>query len=348
MNNYIDSNRKILEHVDRIGQIKTGGRPAPINVEIDLSNRCNLGCSRCPFAYTHTRGYWSNKDGSIDTGDLIETDLAEIILDDLRTNGVRSVVFTGGGEPTLHPDFDRIIDYNRIPAGIYTNGTNITPERAAIMKQSLEWCYVSLNRHTAEEYAEYTHSNVFDKAVNGIHNLVNADGNATIGVGFLLSENNYMDVACMIELGHQLKADYIQFRPEIAYDMENPQQATGDLFWIDSLLAMDDWKNMPDVVIDADRFQMYRDWQGHTYPRCYWTQLQTVITPNGKVWNCLNRRGFKGDELGDLSTERFANVWARSGSKAVDCNCRVMCRGSISNLALDTMMTKPQGHDLFV
>lgn len=40
--------------LSRIGE--TGKTKAPVNVEIDLSNRCSHGCAWCHFAYTHTKG----------------------------------------------------------------------------------------------------------------------------------------------------------------------------------------------------------------------------------------------------------------------------------------------------
>ena len=37
--------------------------------------------------------------------------LAVNVVGQLAAAGVCSVTWTGGGEPTLHPDFDRIIEY---------------------------------------------------------------------------------------------------------------------------------------------------------------------------------------------------------------------------------------------
>ena len=58
---YVDARGKLLQHMDRLAVIKTGGSPPPVNVEIDLSNRCSLGCEWCHFAYTHTRGPFKGK-----------------------------------------------------------------------------------------------------------------------------------------------------------------------------------------------------------------------------------------------------------------------------------------------
>jgi DNA repair photolyase len=57
LTSYINPRSKLLYHVDKLDQIRrTGTTTAPVNVEIDLSNRCSHGCSWCHASFTHTRG----------------------------------------------------------------------------------------------------------------------------------------------------------------------------------------------------------------------------------------------------------------------------------------------------
>jgi hypothetical protein len=46
-NSFIDPQKKLFANLGRIALLQEGGVPAPINVEIDLSNRCSLGCEWC-------------------------------------------------------------------------------------------------------------------------------------------------------------------------------------------------------------------------------------------------------------------------------------------------------------
>src|SRR5512139_2684048 len=146
MNKYIDPRSKLLQHVDRLAALKLGAHPVPVNVEIDLSNRCSLGCEWCHFAYTHTRGPLAGSDklgpkSSIPGGDLMDTTLALSIIDQLDDAGVKSITWTGGGEPTLHHEFNWIVEYasSRIDQGLYTNGAHINAERAALLKERMTW-----------------------------------------------------------------------------------------------------------------------------------------------------------------------------------------------------------------
>jgi MoaA/NifB/PqqE/SkfB family radical SAM enzyme len=354
MNNFINPPAKLMYHIDRISQIRDGKHPAPVNVEIDLSNRCNLGCAGCHFAHTHTRGplAHSAKPANMqDVGDLMTYSMALKIIDELAGFGVRSITWTGGGEPTLHPDFDAIVYQAAvagIPQGIYTNGTQIDANRAELLKQSMTFVYVSLDRADKESYKAYKKTDAFEKACAGIRNLVHAKGTATIGVGFLLSAESVDSVYDMIHLGKDLGADYVQFRPEIDYDVTDASKGPDNTWWIGQVIEDFEGRDIPGVEIDLSRFKMYRDWYAHPYPICYWAQMQTVITPNGKLWTCVNRRGFSGDELGDLNTEGFEDIWKRSKAFTVNHDCRAMCRGHVPNLTLDRMMQQPKGHENFV
>jgi MoaA/NifB/PqqE/SkfB family radical SAM enzyme len=187
MINYIAPRTKVLAHPDKILDLKIGRRPAPINVEWDLSNRCSLGCEWCHFAYTHTRGPLTGKRSKPlefkPGGDLAQTYMVKDGLEQLKMYGVKSVTWSGGGEPTLHPDFDEIIRSCRLDQGIYTHGGHIDKSRAALLKNKMTWVYVSLDAANRENYKEQKGVDYFDRAIVGIKRLVESEGKATIGVG---------------------------------------------------------------------------------------------------------------------------------------------------------------------
>lgn len=356
MSQFINPSLKLFQHMDKLHAIQRGGRPAPVNVEIDLSNRCSLGCSWCHFAYTHTRGPLAGKrdkpQGAVAGGDLMDTDLAFAILEQLHENGVKSLTWTGGGEPTLHPDFDRIVRYAgalHLEQGMYTHGGHIDNTRAVRLKNVFTWVFVSLDECTAESYKASKGVDRFQQATDGIRRLVQAEGKATIGVGFLLHRHNYNKVRDMVALGHELGVDYVQFRPTVHFEQENPDALCEDTTWVNWAIGhLNAYAGDPFVIADIERFKMYRSWKGHDYPTCYWSALQTVITPNGKVWRCTNKREHPDALLGDLSKETFAAMWARSGGAcAVDGACRILCRGEIANRTLDKVM-RPMPHAEFI
>jgi MoaA/NifB/PqqE/SkfB family radical SAM enzyme len=353
---FINPQAKLYSHMGRLAVLKDGGSPPPINVEIDLSNRCSLGCEWCHFAFTHTRGPLAGKRekpaGAISGGDLMDLQLAKAIVDQLADAGVDSITWTGGGEPTLHPHFDEIVEYadGKIKQAIYTHGGHINEARAALLKRAMTFVYVSLDAAARDSYKRDKRVDRFDQVLSNVYLLSKADGPATIGIGYLMTEENWKDARYAILLAREFCADYIQFRPTIHYDQITPDRLQEQTGWLDEAIELleevaGDFDGF--VIADLDRFRMYRDWDGHPYPTCWWSGLQTVITPNGKVWTCVNKREHPGAELGDLSVESFQALWGRRSVAQVAGDCRVMCRGHVANLALAEMMAD-RPHAAFV
>lgn len=344
---YIDPKSKLFAHLDTLAAIQRGERPAPRNVEIDLSNRCSLGCQWCHFAYTHTRGPLAGKvskpAGHIDGGDLMDWQLAVAILEQLQEAGVKSLTITGGGEPTLHPDFDNFVRYAKacmLEVGLYSHGGHINQERADLLKRLCTWAFISLDECTPDAYKASKGVDRFEAATGGIRRLVEAEGKATIGVGFLLHKENFHQVREMVKLGRDLGVDYVQFRPTIHYRQDAPSELAENTDWISWAVGwLQEYAHDPFVIADVERFRQYQRWDGHGYPTCYWSALQTVITPNGKVWRCTNKREHADGYLGDLTEESFADIWARAGGPcSVNSQCRVMCIGSTKNPMLNEIM----------
>lgn len=349
MNTYIDPRAKPFQHMDVLHAIKHGGRPAPRNVELFLSNRCGHGCVWCHYAYTHTKGPLAGKVdkpvGALGSGDLMGTELAYRILGELKEAGVKSVTFSGGGEPTLHPHFDEVVSnaaWLGLDVGLYTHGGSITDARAAILRRAATWVYVSLDEPNAEAFRASKGVDRFEAVLSGIRRLVEAEGDATIGVGFLLHKANFHKTREMVKLGRSLGVDYVQFRPTIHYRQDAPGELAEDTAWINWAIGwLNEFRNDSFVRADIDRFERYRDWTAHGYGTCYGSALQTTISPNGMMWRCTNKTEHPSALLGDLSQESFMDVWTRAGGPcAVDGECRVMCKQHLVNLTLQPVMAE--------
>jgi MoaA/NifB/PqqE/SkfB family radical SAM enzyme len=353
---FISPKSKPLHHLDRLQAIKEGKRPPPVNCELDFSLRCDYACQGCHFAYTHTRGPWAGKaekpEGAIPGGDLIDYDFAVDIFHQLAGYGVKSLTITGGGEPTIHPRFDDLVlaAHNAgLELGIYTHGSHLRGERAAWMKQHFKWIYFSFDAHDVESYKLHKGVNRFDRVCDNIRNIVALPGDATIGMGFLLAQDNYQHAYTMQKLGRDLGVDYVQFRPLIEYNQKTPNVLIEDTSWItEAVQLLQQYDGDPFVIADISRFVRYRDWTGHGYPTCFWSALQTVVTPNGLVWRCTNKREHPDGLLGDLTMDSFADIWQRSGGACSLTNqCRIACKGDLGNETL-TELFAPVPHQNFV
>jgi cyclic pyranopterin phosphate synthase len=354
---YIDPRAKALGYMDRLVAWNSGQKPAPVTVEWDLSNRCVLGCQSCHFAHTHTRGPWAVKGRSLPMaydsgGDLADSATVVTGLIQMAALGVKSIVWSGGGEPTTHPEWQKAVEAAAacgLEQGMYTLGGLLDDAGAQLLAEHCTWVVVSLDCQDAQTYSKEkgVPEARFYSACDGVRRLA-SHKKATVGVSFLLHGNNWYDVRRMYTLGMELGADYVTFRPTIETQANHPSVCAAHRGWVDAAIPLlQHVACYPKVEIDISRFEAYRDWQGHGYSACEGIRLNATITPDGRVWVCPQRRGV-GTPIGNLSTESFADIWARHpGHFVVDDGCRVMCRLHPVNSTLHAL-SEPRLHGAFV
>lgn len=186
----------MLRHLDRVL-----GNHAPITADIFLTNYCN---NKCPYC---TYGRWELDAGAY----AMKYEEFVTYADRLRSLGVEGMILTGGGEPTLNPDFDKITEYleeNGISYGINTNFNNIRFFAPNYLK-------VSLDGYDEESY----------KAKRGVQKYAQVRENiktyaewkkkhspSTI-LGIQTVATNVDDVKKFYEANRDLDVDYIVIRP---------------------------------------------------------------------------------------------------------------------------------------
>ena len=354
---YISSS-KVFAHLDRVAGWQRGEKPAPVTIEWDLSNRCVLGCQSCHFAHTHTRGPWVMRDRRLpmafeNVGDYARTETVYRALGEMAQAGVRGIVWSGGGEPTTHPQWLEIVQHaadQGLEQGMYTLGGLLRPGSARALAAAATWVVVSLD--CADPISYHIEKGVpmdrFGAACDGVRWLADA-GTTTVGVSFLLHSGNWHNAESMVALSRRLGATYTTLRPTIETSPHDPATCTGDRSWItDALPTLRALAAEADVECDPDRFVEYRDWQARSYRTCYGIRFNATITPDGRVWLCPQRRGIPDSLIGHLEQDSFADVWARHpGSRSDLSECRVMCRLHLMNEQLDQVY-RPQVHEAFV
>ncbi len=139
---------------------------------IDLTNRCNLDCPVC-FANANVQGY------------IYEPDYDEIVqmlqnLRDIRPTPATAVQFSGG-EPTIHPDFIKIVakaaemGFSNIQ--IATNGLKMANYEFArqVRDAGMHTLYLQFDGIGPEVYKITRGRDVWDKKLEVIENCRNLD-----------------------------------------------------------------------------------------------------------------------------------------------------------------------------
>ncbi|MCK5166158.1 MAG: radical SAM protein [Rhodospirillaceae bacterium] len=103
---------------------------APFLVALNLTRRCNLACAHC-YLDANAR-----KDG--EQGELT-TDEVKSVIDDIANLSDETMVVLTGGEPMVRRDLEDLVAHatkRGLMPVIGTNGTLLTPERAARLKEA--------------------------------------------------------------------------------------------------------------------------------------------------------------------------------------------------------------------
>lgn len=121
-------NQRLVYSITQKGQI------LPVHIQLNPTNLCNLKCSFCSCAKRNKRHY-------------LDIQRVEKLMRMFRGLGAESVTVTGGGEPLMHPDINRMlvgIATQGYETGLVTNGTLLRRLEAESL-QALKWVRVSVS-----------------------------------------------------------------------------------------------------------------------------------------------------------------------------------------------------------
>ncbi|MGN0094226.1 MAG: 7-carboxy-7-deazaguanine synthase QueE [Methanobrevibacter sp.] len=176
---------------------------------------CNLDCNYCD----------TEDSKSVKNGELKSVDYVVDRINNLKTEDLHSISFTGG-EPLLYTDFIReVIDRIDTPSFLETNGT--FPNE---IKKLDNLDYVSLDIKLPEHFdGEYTNK-IFDREIESVNILL----------------ENSIKVYCKIVLFPESSLDYIE---ELALRMSN-EISDKDLVSvvIQPVSPINRWKNSRDLL----------------------------------------------------------------------------------------------------
>ncbi|MCD4686121.1 MAG: radical SAM protein, partial [Anaerolineae bacterium] len=128
---------------DQISQLPEDCPPL-VSFYIYLTGGCNLACKHCWIAPSF------QPDGG--TGGHLPFELFELAIEEALPLGLQNIMLTGG-EPTLHPDFERMVDHiaeQGVGLTIETNGILLTKRLAERIKEVPTFGFISVSLDGAD------------------------------------------------------------------------------------------------------------------------------------------------------------------------------------------------------
>jgi MoaA/NifB/PqqE/SkfB family radical SAM enzyme len=328
---------KAAWHIDRIAQLRDGKDIVPAHVQLILSDLCNQNCHFC--AYRMDGGFTSKYFGG-NPNRMIPTEKAKEILDDCAELGVKAVEFTGGGEPTVHPNCMEIIAHAQergLQTGLVTNGVRLKPHPAL---ERLTWLRVSLDAGTMETYERVRESKAWPRVLRNLEMIGKLKG-PYVGVGFVVTRENWNELyrACLIAKNCGIA--YV--RVSAMFSEGGADYYAGLEEGIDAQRA--EAKSLEDEtfkVVDFfdDRINDLKR-AAPDYSFCGYQQFVTYIGGDQKVYTCCTNAYTPHGEIGDLREQRFSEWFAKTRRYEFDARGCHHCQYHAVNKTVNYMLSKP-------
>ncbi|MDH5523657.1 MAG: radical SAM protein [Desulfobulbaceae bacterium] len=143
----------------------------PMNLDICLTNRCNLRCVMCRRTQEIKKGIFQDTPGDMDF------EIYKKIIDEVASKGGYAVHLSGDGEPLFHKDIIKMIRYARekniLDLFMHTNATLLFEDVAAeLIDAGLTRLIISIDSHTKDTYESIRVGANFDVVVKNIRTLM--------------------------------------------------------------------------------------------------------------------------------------------------------------------------------
>lgn len=340
---------KAAWHIDRIADLRAGKDIVPTHVQIILSDLCNQNCGFC--AYRMDGGLsteqFAGEDGNKNPNRRIPTAKAIEILEDCAALGVGAIEFTGGGEPTVHPQCFEIIAHAQklgMKTGLVTNGIKLK-QCAAV--EGLQWLRISLDAGTPENYERIRESKAWPQAMKALKYAGSLKG-PYVGVGFVVTRENYKELAQACQIVKDAGIPYVRVSAMFSEG--------GALYYAGVEKEIDEQRKAAKALEDTtfkvvdffgDRIRDLKQ-AAPDYSFCGEQQFVLYIGGDQKIYRCCSTSYSKHGEIGDLKEQSFA-AWIKA-YRRYDFDARTcrICQFNDKNRVVNFMLDKAPPHVHFV
>jgi len=311
MTEQIYSKEKIVHHPEKFSALREGKISPPICVRVKPTNKCNHSCFYCLYK-TEISGIHKN----IKQGDEIPREKMMEILDDFREMGVKAVIYSGGGEPLIHPDIleiiEKTVDYN-MDLAIITNGQKLNGLEAEILADNASWVRVSANDCDVETFSKIRGRNEkwFYERNENIKRFAEIKKlSCRLGIHFVIHKENTSKIFDGAKFYKELGVDSIKFVPMWSKDFFEYHKSFRKSSEEQIKIARQELEDDKFKIIDTYEtdFSSSKTNQ-RNFSRCYMMQVVPAIGADCGVYPCHDASYEEQKKIGSVKDISFKNLW---------------------------------------
>lgn len=307
---------KLCRHPLRVKELREGGfSHSPLNVQFDLTGRCNY---KCPGCYFREGVRYDSADGARPLEDLDTAWVLEM-LEEISGIGVKAVEFTGGGEPLLHKDFEVILGKALdigLKVGIITNGRLLGRVSEVLLAQT-SWIRVSFDAGTPEIYAE-THGVGIDnywRVLSNMEDLVDL-GDSYISSSYVVFPTSAQrdEMETYVSVMRNLGIMKVRFSAAISKEGKDYLSADVRDEVLETLRDLDGGYSEKDFkIVDLFTPRYRNSIIGlHKFVRCLYSNYIGVVGCDYILYLCCATKYVSEFAIADLKDQKFRDVWLGS------------------------------------
>lgn len=310
---------KLLWHWDKINAWLRSGQSLPVLIEISPTNYCNANCSWCFYNGKHSGR-------NIDRKVMLRT------LSDIASLRIKAISWTGGGEPTLHPNFNEFVEEGyklNLNQGLFTNALSYKLNRTE--PELFEWIRVSLTN----QYIKGIDKKLLKKYV---------ESKTKVGICLNLTKRNQPQLEKIAKQAKELGVNYFQVRPALFKSYKKQPR-----FEIPYHLKSLETKKFK---VYLSEYKFSDSVKPRDYDVCYGHHFCPAIDYNGDVNVCMYKLGKKSHIVGNLNKNHFIDIWNSEKRKKViacslvDKDCQVCCKNHEINKLLHHIKHPDKGANI--
>ncbi|MDI6731967.1 MAG: radical SAM protein [Candidatus Margulisbacteria bacterium] len=329
---------KWIHHLPQIDAFLQGNiyEVKPITAEFVPTLECTFACPDCTYRD------WKTRTAAEKGKRYMDFVLMKHLLEELSRAGVKGIIWTGGGEPTLHPQFldgMRFAKTLGMQNGLFTNGSMLTRKMVETLLFEIAPAFIriSINAPTPESHRRFhcypSRRHYFSQILGILKHIailkLDPRVRTTVGLGIIVNERNLAVIGDFGSFLHSLidpsggRIDYIAFRPTVHYGGADKTQLSAELA-ADAgtkyrglvLPAAAGIRGLSSIFIE-ERFEDILRPQQTQVPFCLAHPWRVSIAYDGKVYLCAEQNGNPDFCIGDLAVSSFANIWRGPQRKKV-------------------------------
>ena len=337
----IYSNLKAAYYIDRIAALRTKQPVMPVQVQLVISDLCNQDCNFCTHRISNgTASELFSIGDNHNPNRMIPTDKCIEILDDCRSLGVEAIQFTGGGEPTVHPDHLKIFEYaqKHFKTGLISNGFYL---KDWDIYNKFDWIRISLDAACSETYQKIRKHSGFYTVVSNINDF-SREYKGTLGVGFVVAKDNYNELYEAAKLAKDIGADYIRYGAIMSNSGTDLYSHGIEIPIEESITAASrDYADNKFKIHDLFTSRLIDLRSGSPdYDFCGYQYFTVYIGGDQKVYRCCTTSYTRHGDVGDLSKQRFFD-WAVNAKRDFNAKSCSVCQFNDKNRVINYLLSQP-------